>query len=304
MSHVVWTQWADLEAPDGVTLLHPDTAPLDGDGLESVTFYVPPYMSGRSGLDPVKRMPALCHLQLANAGFDDAVEYARPGLTIYNARGVHDMSTAELALALTLASERGFPDFFRAQQNGKWRPKKYRSLWRARVGIIGFGSIGQTIAQMMAPFEVEVVPFTRRGQSGTNRMDALSTLLPTLDVVVLILPATPDTVGLVDAAFLASMKDDALLVNVARGSIVITDALVCELESGRLRAAIDVTDPEPLPPGHALWSCDNVIISPHVGGNSSAFEPRMRRLIISQLEKLVAGVPLDNAVIRDTEMVE
>lgn len=303
MSHVVWTEWADIDAPPGVTMLHPGNAPLDGDAIESVTFYVPPYMSGRVGLEPVKRMPHLRHLQLANAGYDDAVDYARPGLTIYNARGVHDISTAELALSLTLASQRGFPEFFRAQQKGEWQPRRYRSLWRARVGIIGFGSIGQTIAGMLKPFDVDVVPFTKSGRNDTHTLDVLPSLLPTLDVVILILPATSETVGMVDAVFLRRMKDDALLVNVARGSIVDTEALVAELYSGRLRAALDVTDPEPLPPSHPIWACENVIISPHVGGNSSAFEPRMKRLVGSQLQKLVAGASLDNAVIRGTEKI-
>ncbi len=301
MTHVVWTQWADLRGPDGVTMLHPGNAPLDSDAIEKVTFYVPPYMTGRAGLEPVRRMPKLRHLQLANAGYDDAIDYARQDLTIHNARGVHDMSTAELALALTLASQRGFPDFFRAQQEGAWRPQPYRSLWRSRIGILGFGSIGQTIARMMEPFEVEVVPFTKSGRHGTNTIDDVETLLPTLDVVILILPAAPETVGMVDAAFLGLMKNDALLVNVARGPIVDTDALVKELRAGRLRAAVDVTDPEPLPPGHPLWGLGNVIISPHVGGNSSAFEPRMKALITTQLNKLVAGQPLDNVVLRGTQ---
>ncbi len=302
MNHVVWTQWADLEGPEGVTMLHPDNAPLDGDAIEQVTFYVPAYMAGRAGLEPVRRMPNLLHLQLPNAGYDDAVEFARPGLAVHNARGVHDMSTAELALTLTLASQRGFADFFRAQRDGKWIAQRYRSLWRSRVGIIGFGSIGQTIARLMEPLEVEVVPFTQSGRNNTNTLDDLGTLLPTLDVVVLILPATPDTVGLVDAGFLGLMKDDALLVNVARGPIVDTDALVAELRTGRLRAALDVTDPEPLPSDHPLWGFDNVMISPHVGGNSTAFEPRMRSLVQAQLGKLVAGEPLDNVVLRGVEL--
>lgn len=300
MNHVVWSEWADLEVPDGVTLLSPATAPLESDGIEPVTFYVTPYMTGFAGLEPVTRMPHLVHLQLTNAGYDDAVEFAREGLTMYNARGVHDMSTAELALALTLASNRGFADFHRAQADGQWRPQRYQSLWRARVGIIGFGSIGRTIADLMAPFDVDVVPFTARGRGDTHTLDELPGLLPTLDVVILILPANPTTVGMVDAQFLRMMKDGSLLVNVARGPIVVTDDLVAELSTGRIRAAVDVTDPEPLPEGHPLWALPNIIISPHVGGNSSAFEPRMRRLIHTQLEKLVAGDPLDNAVMVGT----
>jgi phosphoglycerate dehydrogenase-like enzyme len=249
----------------------------------------------------VERMPNLQHLQLPNAGYDDAVAFAREGLTIHNARGVHDMSTAELALALTLSSNRGFGDFHRAQAAGTWKPGRYRSLWRARVGIIGYGSIGQTIASLFAPFEVEIVPFTASGRNGTHTLADLDRELPTLDVVILILPANPNTVGMVDRAFLQKMKDDALLVNVARGPIVVTDDLVAELQTGRIRAAVDVTDPEPLPDGHPLWSLPNIIISPHVGGNSTAFEPRMRRLIDSQLAKLVAGHPLDNAVMVGTK---
>ena len=301
VTHVVWTEWADLEAPEGVTLVNPATLPLEGSDLDQVTFYVPPYMTGLKGLEPVTRMPNLQHLQLPNAGYDDAVAFARDGMTIYNARGVHDMSTAELALALTLASNRGFGDFHRAQAQGQWKPARYQSLWRARVGIIGYGSIGQTIARLMEPFDAEIVPFTASGRDGTHTIDSLHAELPTLDVVVLILPANPNTVGMVNAEFLAAMKDDALLVNVARGPIVVTDDLVAELRTGRIRAAVDVTDPEPLPEGHPLWSLDNIIISPHVGGNSSAFEPRMRRLIYTQLEKLVAGQSLDNAVMVGTQ---
>jgi len=301
VKHVVWTEWTDLKGPAEVIMLNPEKAPLDSDAVADVTFYVPPYMTGLAGLQPVERMPKLQHLQLPNAGYDDAIAFAREGLTIHNARGVHDMSTAELALALTLASNRGFADFHRAQAEGSWRPARYRSLWRARVGIIGFGSIGQQIAQLFAPFDVEVVPFTASGRGGTHTMADLDQLLPTLDVVILILPATPDTVGMVDRKFLQAMKDDAVLVNVARGPIVVTDDLVAELATGRIRAAVDVTDPEPLPDGHALWALPNIIISPHVGGNSSAFEPRMRTLIDSQLAKLVAGEPLDNAVMVGTQ---
>lgn len=296
VQHVAWTEWTDMEAPAGVILLNPETAPLDSEAIEPVTFYVPPYMTGLAGLTPVERMPNLRHLQLANAGYDDAVAFAREGLTIYNARGVHDMSTAELALALTLSSNRGFGDFHRAQAKGVWKPARYRSLWRARVGIIGYGSIGQTIASLLAPFEVEVVPFTASGRAGTLTLRDLDRELPTLDVVILILPANPSTVGMVDREFLRQMKDGSLLVNVARGPIVVTDDLVEQLQSGRIRAALDVTDPEPLPPGHPLWSAPNVIISPHVGGNSTAFEPRMRQLISSQLAKLATLHPLDNAV--------
>lgn len=297
MNHVVWAQWDDLEAPSGVTLLSPATAPLDSDAIEPVTFYVPPYMTGWRGLEPVQRMPHLRTLQLANAGFDDAVVLARPGLDICNARGVHDISTAEMALALILASTRSLHTFMRQQDEGVWRSQTGRTLWRAKVAVVGFGNIGQTIAHLLAPFDAEVTGFTRSGAGGTATMDTLQGRIGEFDIVVLILPHTPETEGFVDQAMLAAMKDGALLVNVARGPIVVTDALVAELASGRIRAALDVTDPEPLPADHPLWRAGDVVISPHVGGNSDAFEPRMRALIHSQLERLVAGQPPEHIVI-------
>lgn len=295
--HVVWTQWEDLDMPPGIEARHPGNAPLDSDAIGDVTFYVPPYMSGAKGLKPVLRMPALSTLQLANAGYDDAVAFARPGLDICNARGVHDISTAELALTLMLASLRGIDTFVRQQDQGVWRDGRYPSLWQASVAIVGFGNIGQTIARLLEPFDARVTGFSKSGSNGARPITELSSRLHEFDVVVLILPATPETVGLVDATFLAAMKDGALLVNVARGAIVVTDDLVAELSTGRLRAALDVTDPEPLPSGHPLWSSPHVIISPHVGGNSTAFEPRMRALISAQLERLVTGQPLLNVVI-------
>jgi phosphoglycerate dehydrogenase-like enzyme len=150
---------------------------------------------------------------------------------------------------------------------------------------------------MLEPFNVDLHAFSRSGSNGTHTMAELDGLLPTFDVVILILPATPQTVNLMDQRRLGLMKDGALLVNVARGTIVDTDALVGELESGRIRAALDVTNPEPLPADHRLWHAPGVIISPHVGGNSSAFEPGMRALLATQFSRLAAGEELINIVI-------
>jgi phosphoglycerate dehydrogenase-like enzyme len=296
--HVVWTQWSDLESPEGITLLHPGNAPLDSDAIEPVTFYVPPYLSGRRGFEPVHRMPKLRYLQTPNAGYDDTYAYLRPGLAVCNARGVHDISTAELALALTLASHRGLDTFIEAKAHHEWKHETRRTLWRQRVAIVGFGSIGRTIARLLEPFEVEVHGFSRSGRDGAKTMEVLWESLHTFDTVILILPATPESVGLVNRDFLARMKDDSLLVNVARGSIVVTDDLVAELQTGRIRAAVDVTDPEPLPKGHPLWEAPNLIISPHVGGDSSAFEPRMRELVVRQMQRLAEGAEPDNIVLR------
>lgn len=300
MNHVVWTQWDDIEAPPGVTVLGPQSAPIDSDAMSEVTFYVPRYMSGLAGLEPISRMTSLDTVQLPNAGYDDAVAFRREGLTFCNARGVHDISTAELALGLMIASLREIDKFVLAQPSGQWLAGPRPSLAYKKVALVGYGSIGQTIGRMMEPFSVDLHPFTRQGAHGTHSMARFEELLPTFDVVILILPATPETVNLMNAKRLALMKDGALLVNVARGTIVDTEALADELTSGRIRAAIDVTNPEPLPSDHRLWQCPGLIISPHVGGNSSAFEPGMRALLATQLSRLASGEELINIVMEGT----
>jgi len=295
--HVVWTQWDDLNVPSKFKRLSPATNPADTSDLSEVTFYVPTYMGGRPALELTKKMPNLKILQVPNAGYDDALEFLRPEITLCNGRGIHDDSTAELAVGLTIASLRGFATFVRDQDKGEWVNKNYDSINDRKIGIVGFGSIGSTIARMLSGFSVEIVAFTQSGRDNTIAITDLDKHLPSLDVVILILPLTKESKHLFDARRLALMKDGALLVNVARGPIVDTDALVKELNSGRIIAGLDVTDPEPLPKGHPLWSAKGVLISPHVGGNSSAFEKRARRLIESQLNLLAQGKPLNNIIV-------
>ena len=295
--HVVWTQWDDLNVPSKFKRLSPATNPAETSDLSEVTFYVPTYMGGRPALELTKKMPNLKVLQVPNAGYDDALEFLRPGITLCNGRGIHDDSTAELAVGLTIASLRGFATFVRDQDKGEWVNKNYDSINDRKIGIVGFGSIGTTIARMLSGFSVEIVAFTQSGRDNTIAITDLDKHLPSLDVVILILPLTKESKHLFDARRLALMKDGALLVNVARGPIVDTDALVKELNSGRITAGLDVTDPEPLPKGHPLWSAKGVLISPHVGGNSSAFEKRARRLIESQLDLLAQGKPLNNVIV-------
>lgn len=299
MGHIVWTQWDDLDAPVGVRVLGPSLAPIGSDAQRQATFYVPPYMSGLAGLEPIRQMSELQCVQLPNAGYDDAVAFRRAGLVFCNARGVHDLSTAELALGLAIASLRQLDSFVLAQSSGTWLPGGQASLAHKRVALVGYGSIGQTIGCLLEPFGVDVEAFTRSGQGDTHTMAEFDNLVPTFDVIILILPATPETINLMDKRRLGLMKNGALLVNVARGTIVDTDALVDELESGRIRAALDVTNPEPLPADHPLWRAPGVIISPHVGGNSSAFEPAMRALLAQQFSRLVSGESLLNIVMRD-----
>lgn len=298
---VIWTQWDDLPlssaAARQVTVLSSSDGVPTAEQCARITFYVPRYMGRPGWLDQVPQMPRLRVLQLPNAGFDDAVEFARPGLKICNAAGVHDESTAELAVALTLAARRGFSTFGRAQVAGTWKHRHFRALTDSRVAIVGYGRIGKTINRMLGGFAVEVTAFTRTGRDDTLPVSQLAERIGSFDVVILIMPLNDDSVGMFNAQLLAKMADGALLVNVARGGIVDTDALVAELEAGRLYAALDVTDPEPLPDGHRLWRALNCVITPHVGGDTSAFFPRMKQLISDQVDRILAGDSPSNIVI-------
>jgi phosphoglycerate dehydrogenase-like enzyme len=215
---------------------------------------------------------------------------------------VHEASTAELALALILASLRGIPGFVRAQDRGVWQGGFRPALADKNVLIVGYGSIGSAIEDRLAPFEVARVARVARSGRTTARgpvhpLTDLPALLPDADVVVLSTPLTEATRGLVNAGFLARMKDGALLVNVARGAVVDTKALLAELESGRITAALDVTDPEPLPADHPLWHAPGVLVTPHVGGPTSAFRPRAERLLVGQLHRFVNHEPPANVVL-------
>jgi phosphoglycerate dehydrogenase-like enzyme len=293
---VAWVQWPDLEAPPGTTVLSPSDGPLTPDLLDRVTFFVPTYLGGRESLEPAARMPRLRVLQLTTAGYDGALEFVRPGVTLCNARGVHDASTAELAVGLAIAGRRGFVGFAQGQLTGDWRHETRPSLTDARIAVVGYGSIGKTVHRTLAGFEVSVVPFSRSGRDGAEKVERLPELIGGFDVVILVLPLTAESSRMFDSDLLGRMKDGALLVNVARGGIVDTPALLAEVTAGRLTAALDVTDPEPLPPDHPLWRAPNVLITPHVGGDTSAFEPRARRLVQEQLRRLSRGEPLENVV--------
>jgi phosphoglycerate dehydrogenase-like enzyme len=264
--------------------------------IGEVEFYVMPYTFSQPTVEVIARMPALRVVQTLTAGVDHVRPYIPDGVTLCNARGVHDASTAELAVALTLASLRGIPDFVRGQDAGEWRFGFYPALADRTVLIVGYGAVGAAIERRLVPFEVMVLRVARRARDGVADLVALPDLLPRADVVILVVPMTDLTRGMVDARFLAAMKDGALLVNVARGPIVDTPALLAEVSSGRLRAALDVTDPEPLPPDHPLRRAPGVLISPHVGGNSTAFRPRALRLVRDQLYRYAKGEPLENVI--------
>jgi phosphoglycerate dehydrogenase-like enzyme len=268
-------------------------------------FYTVPYLKGPEiARRPLPEMSAVRVVQTLSAGTDH-VEAGLAGLPagvhLCNARGVHEASTAELALTLILASLRGLPGFVRGQDAEEWRSGFYPALADRSVLIVGYGSIGAAIEDRLTPFECARVIRVARSARTTGRgrvhaMDELPALLPQADVVVLVTPLTEDTKGLAGAAFLSRMRDGALLVNVARGPVVDTEALLAEVRTGRITAALDVTDPEPLPAGHPLWHAPGVLISPHVGGSTSAFRPRAERLLADQLTRFAAGEPLRNVV--------
>ncbi|MDG9718784.1 2-hydroxyacid dehydrogenase [Streptomyces sp. DH24] len=269
-------------------------------------FYVVPYMKPPGlGQRPLPEMSSVEVVQTLSAGTDHVepgLKHLRPGVRLCNARGVHEASTSELTLALILASLRGIPDHVRAQDRGEWLGGFRPALADKTVLIVGYGSIGAAIEDRLVPFEVARVARVARSARTTARgpvhpLTELPALLPESDVVVLTTPLTDATRGLAGADFLARMKDGALLVNVARGAVVDTKALLAELESGRITAALDVTDPEPLPREHPLWRAPGVLISPHVGGPTSAFLPRAKRLLADQLSRFVNREPLRNVIL-------
>jgi phosphoglycerate dehydrogenase-like enzyme len=295
-------EWIDLVGPmQGVEMVPWDLAG-EPPRRDEVSFVVPPYM----GSPPWRRLgllPGLRVVQLLTAGYDSVLPALPPGVQLANAAGVHDASTAELAVTLMLASLRGIPDFVAAQGCSHWLPMQmWPALADKRVLIVGYGAIGQAIARRLSVFEVTITAVASRARAGdalvpsVHGLVELPRLLPEHDVVVMIVPLTPSTAGMVDRDFLAAMAPGALLVNVSRGKVVDTPALLEATSTGRIRAALDVTDPEPLPVDHPLWLTPGVLITPHVGGATSAFVPRAVALLRDQLGAVVGERPLRNVV--------
>ena len=235
-------------------------------------------------------------------GYDGVADVLPPGHCYANAASVHEASTAELNLALILASQRGIPEFVRAAGTGRWAPARHASLADRSVLLIGYGGVGKATEERLLPFETKVLRMASKarmdGHGIIHGVDELPKLLPQVDIVVVCVPLTAVTRHLVDDRFLCRMRDGALLVNTARGAVADTDAILDHATRGRLRFALDVTDPEPLPGGHPLFALPNVIITPHVGGDSTAMPPRMARLLRRQIERLLGGEEPFNVVIR------
>jgi len=301
--------------PEGIELI-----PL-GDGLEhnaEIDVWIPdPY--------PTRAMRVWPHLRGVRlvlslmAGTEWIPGTVGPHVTICNARGAHNISTAEWTISAILAMLKHLPTYVDIQRSGDWRrrsevtrvyeqlthdlrqlhpPVKLEELTNKTVLLVGYGSIGKDIERMLEPFRVELIRVARsaRTEPRVHAVTELDSLLPQADVVVLILPLTAESHGLIGARQIDLMRQGALLVNAARGGIVQTDALVEGLNANKIRAAVDVTDPEPLPTGHPLWKCPNLLITPHVGGSSPQFGPRSLKIAADELQRYMKGEPLKNVV--------
>lgn len=294
------SSWRDAVGPvDGVDAVvwDPQAAPPQ----QPVDVYVAPYMTKPDGVAVVAQQPSVRLVQLLSAGFDNMLPVLPEGVSLANAKGVHDAATAELALTLVLASQRGFDDFARAQAQGEWASRRVRpGLADKRVLLLGYGSVGRAVVERLVPFEVSVTAVASRARAGDDLVEAvhgvdeLAALAPEHDVIISVLPGSDATHHILGEELLSSLPDGALVVNVGRGPALDTEAAL--RHAGRLRFALDVTDPEPLPTGHPLWSAPGVIISPHVGGVTQAFRPRAVSMLRRQLTALAAGEPPINLV--------
>jgi phosphoglycerate dehydrogenase-like enzyme len=256
-----------------------------------------------SAFDPkrtVEILPQLVDLRVVqslSAGVDSLVEHIPPGVILCDGSGIHDASVSEWVVMATLAMRRHLPKYVISQREATWhRAGGGADLDGATVLILGYGSIGRALEQRLEPFGARVVRVARRGREGVHGVGELRDLLPDADVVVVLLPLTAETHAMVDAGFLAAMREGALLVNAARGPIVDTDALVTALRTEHICCALDVTDPEPLPDGHALWSAPGTLITPHIGGAVERLLERAWRFAGDQVRRFTNGEPLLNIV--------
>ncbi|WP_432245375.1 2-hydroxyacid dehydrogenase [Arthrobacter sp. G.S.26] len=285
---------ADLSPlPEGLRGVVWDMTAAPGESAGEIDCVILPYINASAVLGSLSHIKNLKYVQTQSTGFDGVPEAAGPGAAVATASGVHAAATAELAVGLILAKLRGIDEAVRDQQAQNWNPQRRQSLADRRILLLGVGGIGAELARRLAPFEVTL---TRVGSTARTDADGqvhssadLVRLAAQHDILVSVLPLDAKTHHLVGEEVLAALPDGALVVNVGRGAVISTDALTREVVSGRLNCALDVVDPEPLPTGHPLWSTPNALITPHVGGNASAFEPRILKLLKNQLEALAAG---------------
>lgn len=250
-------------------------------------------------IDVIARLDDVRVVQTMSAGVERYAGRMPAGVVLCDAAGVHDIAVADWVVMAILAVLRGLPAHLHHQREARWvRPDEagWTDLEDRTVLILGFGSIGRAVEARLVPFGARIERVARRPREGVSSMDRLPGLLPIADIVVVLLPLTPQTEKLVDATFLSRLRAGALLVNAARGRIVDTAALMDALRRRGLRAALDVTEPEPLPDGHPLWTMDGVLITPHIAGSVERAYERAWRLVVSQLRRYLEGEPLVNVV--------
>ncbi|MFJ8912310.1 NAD(P)-dependent oxidoreductase [Amycolatopsis sp. NPDC102389] len=242
----------------------------------------------------VSQLPHLKMTQLLSAGTDEWAPHVPPDVVLASARGGHAHSVSEWVLSAVLCLYRGWPALLDYQREGIWAHRKVApdTVAGKRVLVIGAGHIGTASAERLRKLDAATTLVASTARGGVHGADDIPNLIADHDIVVIAAPLTPDTRGLVDQKFLATMSDGALLINVGRGEIVDTDALIPELRNERLRAALDVTAPEPLPPGHPLFSCPGVIISPHMSKNVPGTAKRCYEVAVQQVKTFLdGGVP-------------
>lgn len=283
--------WLEVLAWDG-------EAPVP-DAAREAQLWVPPYGVAQSPefvRASLSAMHRLGVVQLLSAGVEPWQELVPERVRLCSGRGIHGGSTAELAVALVLASVRDLPAYVEQQRQRTWRRLSPGSVAGRRALVLGAGDIGSRVAAVLRALQCEVTLVGRRSREGVLAWDEARTTLSRADVLLVAVPRTVETEHLVGAEVLAALPDGALVVNVARGSVVDTDALTAEVAAGRLRAALDVTDPEPLPADHPLWSLPAVLITPHAGGGAEGWEERARDLVADQVQRLRTGGELRNVV--------
>jgi phosphoglycerate dehydrogenase-like enzyme len=282
---------ARAEAPDGVEVV----ALEEGLDLGTVDFLVAGHRQPwvREALPKLTRLEVV---QVLSAGTDSIQDLVPPGATLCSARGARDGPVAEWVVAALLGATSRTLESARVQT---WTEKEVVDLESQTVLIVGMGSIGRHVEKLLAPFGTRVIGVASRARDDLHGVDELPDLLPSVDAVVLLTPLSEETKGLIGAAELAAMRDGALLVNAARGAVVDTEALVAETLAPRLRAVLDVTDPEPLPDDHPLWTAPGLLsITPHIAGDSPLGHSRAIDIAVRQLHRWAAGEPLENVVYR------
>lgn len=300
---------------DQITVLVPDdfgVSALSGvDGVRPVRYqvgeplpaeaavaevFVPAFLRGIDPREVFPQLPKLRLVQLLTAGAERFIGQMPDGVLLSVCRGAHGGSTAEWAVGALLAIYRDFPRFERARQDRRWDYHPTDTVQGKRVLVVGAGNLGEQVRRRVEPFDATVTMVGRHARDGVHGVDELPDLLGDHDAVLVVVPLTEETTGMVDAKFLSRMPDGAILVNAARGPVVDTDAVVAELTSGRLRAALDVTDPEPLPPDHPLWTVPGLLLTPHVAGSCAGFTERAYAVVASEVTRFVAGAEPVNLV--------